>query len=117
MKEIAHQKNRFRYAFAGIWYALRNDCSFRSQFFGGGAAIALFYYFFRPISEAEFFFLILAWTLILITELQNSSYESALDHLHPDIHDAVRRSKDMAAGSVLLAGLFLVFVMLFIILT
>lgn len=48
---------------------------------------------------------------MLITELQNSSFELALDRLHPELHDTIGKSKDMAAGAVLTAGFFLIFVL------
>jgi diacylglycerol kinase len=51
------------------------------------------------------------YILILITELQNSALEYALDHLHPDTHENIGRSKDMAAAAVLLAGLLLLIVL------
>lgn len=102
---------RFKNALAGIKHALRHDASYRQQFYGIGLILALFLYFTRPISDTEILFVALAYTLILITELQNSSLEEALDHMHPEKHDMIGRSKDMAAGAVLTAGFFLLFVL------
>jgi diacylglycerol kinase len=68
------------------------------------------------MEKIDFLFLGLAYVLILITELQNSSFEAALDRIHPEKHDEIGKSKDMAAGAVLTAGFFLVFVMVGIIL-
>ena len=103
---------RLMYALSGIMYALRNDYSYRWQFFGGLVFVTLFILMFQPLSQTEYLFLGLGWVLILITELQNSSFEAALDRLHPEQHDDIGRSKDMAAGAVLTAGFFLVFVIL-----
>lgn len=108
---------RFVYAVKGILYAVMHDASYRLQVVGGIIILPLFIYFFSPLSQTEFLFLGLAWVLVLITELQNSSFEEALDHLHPELHDKIGRSKDMAAGAVLIAGFFLLFVMLVIALT
>ena len=113
---IRKQIQRFKHALAGIWYALKNDSSYQTQVFGGALAIAIFTYFFGPFSQVEILFLGLAWVLMLITELQNSSFENALDRLHPEIHDQIGKSKDMAASAVLTAGFFLVFVMVMIVL-
>ena len=112
---LKHLK-RLLYAFKGIYYALKNDSSYRLQFYGVAAVTAIFMYLFEPLSNSEIQFLILAYVLILITELQNTAFETALDKLHPEIHDQIGRSKDMAAGAVLIAGLFLLFVMSTIIL-
>jgi diacylglycerol kinase len=59
-----------------------------------------------PLTPTEALFLGLGFALLLITELQNSSIEDTLDHLHPDHHDAVGYSKDLAAAAVLVAALF-----------
>jgi diacylglycerol kinase len=101
---------RLSYAFSGILFAVRNDYSFRLQFYIGGIFIILFLSLVSPLSYIEYILVILSYILVLITELQNSAFESAIDHLHPELHDKIGRSKDMAAGAVLLAGLFLVVV-------
>ncbi|MCU0678298.1 MAG: diacylglycerol kinase [Candidatus Pacebacteria bacterium] len=108
MSFLKKQLRRLSFARAGIRYAVRTDKSFRLQWYGIGSIVALALYLLAPLSASEFLFIVLAYFLILITELQNSALEYALDHLHPETHDNIGRSKDMAAGAVLLAGLFLV---------
>jgi len=85
-------------------YALRHDFSFRWQVVLIGLALIGVGYLAQPLSQFDVFALMLAYGLVLITELQNSALEEALDHLHPELHDRIGRTKDMAAGSVLLAG-------------
>lgn len=106
---------RFPHAFRGIRYALINDFGYRWQVLGIGAFLLGFVYVMRPLSETELLFLGLGYALVLITELQNSSFEMTLDRIHPEWDESVRRSKDMTAGSVLTAGFFLLFVVLVII--
>lgn len=100
----------------GVIHALRADRSYRIQFIGGGIVVLAVSYVFHPLSELECFFLILSWILVLITELQNSSFEAALDKIHPELHEQIGKSKDMAAGAVLTAGLFALFVVVMIVL-
>lgn len=107
---------RFNYAFKGIFYAIKNDSSFRQQFYGVGGFLLVFIFIFKSISKEELLFVVLAYILILITELQNSSFEAALDRIHPEHHEEIGRSKDMAAGAVLTAGFFLLFVLIVIVL-
>lgn len=114
---ILHQFSRVAHALEGITYATLHDKSFQLQVLGGILILPLFVWLFFPLSEVEFLFLGLGWALVLITELQNSSFEEALDHLHPELHEKIGTSKDMASGSVLLAGFFLLFVMIVIALT
>lgn len=101
---------RFPYAFAGVFFALRHDFSFKFQVILGALFFGIVGYLCAPLSNFEVFALGLAYVLILITELQNSALEEALDHLHPELHMRIGRTKDMAAGSVLLAAFFALFV-------
>jgi diacylglycerol kinase (ATP) len=106
MRFVKKQLRRLRFAIAGIRYAVRTDKNFRTLWYGLGTVVALALYFLFPLESSDLLFLLFSYTLILITELQNSALEYALDHLHPDAHENIGRSKDMAAGAVLLAGLF-----------
>lgn len=110
MQFVEKQRRRLGFALRGIQYALRTDKNFRLQWYGVGSVVAFAIVVLTPVSGTELLFLVLAYFLILITELQNSALEYALDHLHPETHDNIGRSKDMAAGAVFLAGLFLTIV-------
>jgi diacylglycerol kinase len=105
---ITRYFRRFPHAIRGITYAVRNDFGYRTQFYGIGLILILIIWWLSPLSSFEVLFTILAYALILITELQNSALEIALDRLHPQLHETIGISKDMAAGAVLIAGLFLV---------
>lgn len=110
MQFVEKQRRRLGFALRGIHYALRTDKNFRLQWYGVGSVVAFAVIVLTPVTGTELLFLVLAYFLILITELQNSALEYALDHLHPETHDNIGRSKDMAAGAVFLAGLFLTIV-------
>lgn len=103
--------NKFPHAFRGISFAVRKDFGFRTQVYLGLALLILVIAIYWPLSVYEGLFVILAWFLVLITELQNSAIEIALDQLHPELHDSIGRSKDMTASAVLLAGIFLLIVL------
>lgn len=108
--------NRLKFAGAGILFAVRTDFSFRWQVITGSTLVVGIIALMSPLTSVEIMFLLLSYTLILITELQNSALEAALDHLHPELHHNIGRSKDMAAGAVLLAGFFLIIVIAFLLL-
>lgn len=101
---------RYSHPIRGILYALRNDRSYRTQVYSIGLVVIAIFMYFEPLAFWEILFVLLAYALILITELQNSALEAALDRLHPELHDMIGKSKDMAAGAVLTAGLFLLIV-------
>ncbi len=115
MHLVTKQVKRLAYALKGLRYAIVYDYSFRLQFYIFGILTTILMLFIAELSDTEKILLLLAYILILITELQNSALEYALDHLHPETHDDIGRSKDLAAGAVLLAGLFFVIVLIFVI--
>jgi diacylglycerol kinase len=110
-KFFIKQARRFGFALSGIRYAIRTDKSFRLQWYGLGIVVSTILAILMPLTRDELLFIVGAYILILITELQNSALEYALDHLHPDTHENIGRSKDMAAAAVLLAGLLLLIVL------
>lgn len=102
---LSHQNRRFGNALKGFCSAYKSDFNFKLQvwsflFFLG------FGYFMWRLTQTEILFLALSYALILITELQNTSFEKALDRLHPELHDDIGISKDIAASAVLIASLF-----------
>jgi diacylglycerol kinase len=110
-KFFIKQARRFGFALSGIRYAIRTDKSFRLQWYGLGIVVSTILAILMPLTRDELLFIVGTYILILITELQNSALEYALDHLHPDTHENIGRSKDMAAAAVLLAGLLLLIVL------
>ena len=116
MNFITRNSKRLKFAFTGLAYAFVNDFSYRTQVWSVLLVLLIVYGFLHPVTQVELLFLGLSYTLILITKLQNSSFEAALDHLHPEIHDNIGHSKDMAAGAVLTAALFMVFVIAVVVL-
>ena len=111
MKLLKHYVRGPGYALQGIWHALKTDRSFRFQVFVVGAAILLFSYFSWPLRDIEIVLLTLGWLFLVTTELQNTAFEAALDHLHPALHEEIGHGKDMASGAVMTAGFFLIIVM------
>lgn len=103
---------KFSNAFRGIIYALGTDRSYRTQVYLIGAIVLFTFAYFSPLERWEVLFVLLAYNLMLVTELQNSAFEAALDRLHPELHQEIGHSKDMAAGAVLTASFFLIAVII-----
>jgi len=100
---------KFSHALRGIADAVMNDVGFRTQVYLGAALLFIVSVWFTPISSLEVLMIIMAYSLVLITELQNSALEITLDKIHPERDKSIGRAKDMTAGAVLIAGLFLLF--------
>ena len=103
--------NSFKHASRGLKWAYIHDHSFRIEVWAT-SVVLLFGYFLWPLSQIEFLFLILGVALIYITELINTSFERALERLHPERHELIGKSKDIASSAVLIAVVFTWIVMI-----
>lgn len=93
-------RQRFGFAWEGIAAAWRNERSFRIQ---TGFALALPVALLLLRASAVWWALcVIIALLVLAAELFNTALESLIDHLHPEIHPAIKIAKDCAAGAVLL---------------
>lgn len=68
-----------------------------------------------PLTRADWLALVLAITAVWVAEALNTALEALCDTLHPDQHPGIKRTKDVAAGAVLLAatGAFAVALLVF----
>lgn len=103
-----------KFALKGLGHAYRHDQSFKMETWGifGYLVVVLLAW---PLEKNEWLFLILSYLLILISELINTSVEHMLLRLHPEEHEIIGRSKDIASAAVLLSFLFAFFVVVSII--
>jgi diacylglycerol kinase (ATP) len=104
---------RLSYSLQGIRTAWRTEASFRFQSLMALAVVALLAALRPP--AIWWALLLLNCGLVLAAELFNTALEQALDHLHPELHPAIKVSKDCAAAAVLVfslsaLGTFLAFV-------
>ena len=82
------------------------DLAIQIELVGGAITLLALHYFFGPFSNEGLLLLIFCWILILTNELQNSAFESALDRLHPEHHNLIGHSKDLASAAVVCSGIF-----------
>ncbi len=102
MKNLSFPK-RLSFSLQGIGAAWRQEASFRFQSVMALAVVGLLIAL-RP-APVWWALLLMNTGLVLAAELINTALEQALDHLHPDIHPAIKVSKDCAAGAVLVLSL------------
>ncbi len=60
------------------------------------------------LSPLEWAILLALYGLIIGLELVNSSLEALCNYIQPEDHPAIKRTKDIAAGAVLMASVFAV---------
>jgi diacylglycerol kinase len=62
------------------------------------------------LSTAEWFWIGLAIALVFITEMLNTAIEFLTDLVSPEYHPLAKKTKDVAAGAVLIAAFFAVII-------
>jgi len=98
----------FKYAFAGLWYALRTQRNIRIHF-ATAIGIAILGGF-LGLDWTQWAVLTLTIGFVLIAEMFNTAAEAAMDAATPYYHPLVKIAKDVAAGGVLLASIVSVIV-------
>lgn len=97
---------RLSHPLRGLKYAFMHDFAVRFEITLGSIGLPLTYFLFGPFSARELLLLIFCWFFIVVTELQNSAMEVALDKIHPERHEEIGRSKDLASAAVVWAAVF-----------
>lgn len=99
--------DRLSHPFRGLKYAIQHDFAIQFEVIVLGIiGIPAAYFLFGPFSNGELLLLIFCWFFIVVSELQNSAIEVALDKVHPDHHEEIGRSKDLASAAVVWAAVF-----------
>ena len=97
-------KDRFYYAFQGVFYALKEDKSIRLQ--GVFGLLAIFAGVIFRLSKQEWIWVGFCITLVLCLEFINSCIERIVDYISLEKNEQAKHIKDMAAGATLIACLF-----------
>jgi len=94
--------NSFRFASAGVLYALRTQPNMRFHFFiaGGVLVFALL----LGLKAGDFVLIFFAVEMVLVAEMFNTAVEATVDLFSPGRHRLAKTAKDAAAGAVLLAA-------------
>lgn len=95
----------FFHAWKGIRHAYVYEQSFRMEVWSGLILVGIGYLLW-PLQEIELLFLFLSYFLILSFELVNTALERMFQRLHPEHHELVGLSKDLAASAVLVSVFF-----------
>jgi diacylglycerol kinase (ATP) len=94
----------FSCAFQGLLYTFRSQRNMGLHLLAAILALAASFYF--KVERTEFLFVILAISLVFITELLNTALEAAVDLRTKKYHPLARIAKNVSAGAVLLAAFF-----------
>lgn len=92
----------FRYAFAGIKEAMREQ-NFRFHIVAAVSVILVGFY--KGLTITQWCILLLVIGGMLCLEMVNSALERVVDLASPSLHPLAKAAKDLAAGAVLLFAL------------
>ena len=101
--EFTGRIRSFKYAFAGLWVMLKTQHNAWIHFAATIITIALAVVY--QLTTAEWCFIILAIVSVWMAEALNTAFEFLADVTTPEFHPLVKKSKDVAAGAVLLAAI------------
>jgi diacylglycerol kinase len=93
----------FRFAFSGLWYALRTQRNTRIHLIIAAAAIALGLWL--DLSYVQWAVVMLTIGFVLVSEMLNTVAETLVDLVSPGYHPLAKVVKDVTAGAVLLAAI------------
>ena len=105
---------RFSHPIRGLKYAFMHDFAIRFEVLLLVVGLPAAHFLLGPFFAREILLLLFCWFFIVVAELQNSSIEVALDRVHPERHEEIGLSKDLASASVVWAGVFGLICFLFI---
>jgi diacylglycerol kinase (ATP) len=107
MKKIRHSVG---FALKGLRHAYSSDKSFRMEVNYGLPIYLGLAWLLSPFEPWELIMYTFSYLLILLVELVNTAFETMIDHLHPDKHHIVGKSKDIASAAVFVAFIFAIIV-------
>ncbi len=98
----------FRFAFSGLWYALRTQRNTRIHLTIAAMAIAMGLWL--GLSLTEWAVVTLTIGFVLVSEMLNTVAETLVDLVSPGYHPLAGVIKDVTAGAVLLTAVVSVIV-------
>jgi undecaprenol kinase len=94
---------KFGFALQGIVYATRTESNMRRHWVMAVFVLLLFIWL-QP-SALWWALIIMCISLVIAAELANSAIEVLIDHMHPELHPQIGRTKDILAGMVLILSI------------
>lgn len=93
----------FKYAFAGIMAALKEEPNLKFHLLFGLTVILIS--FMLKISQRDWMTIIFLIGFVVAVELTNTAIEAVVDHVIQTTHPGAKLAKDISAGAVLVAAI------------
>jgi len=98
--------NSYKYAFRGIWIALRYERNMTIHLISAIGVLIVNYVL--GISRTEWLITLVLIGIVLMSEIFNTSVERLADRVTPEHDPIIGQVKDLAAGAVLIVGIIAV---------
>lgn len=112
LKTFLERLRSFKYAWKGLKFLILKEDSFKFQTLFSVIFILLGFYF--DISKSEWFAQLGIMALVLSVEGLNSALEQMANFIQPNFDEVIGKVKDIAAGAVLVSGIFAFIILLII---
>ena len=107
-----HIINSFRYAFNGIYLALKKERNLKIHFII--MLLVIIAGIILKISTFEWIICVMLFDLVISLELINTAIETTVDIAMPEINEKAKIAKDVSAGAVLVVAISAVIIGLII---
>lgn len=104
--------NSFRYAFSGLFYAVKTQRNMRIHI--SVAALVTVFGLLYQLTRIEWIALYCTITFVIVCEMVNTAIESGVDATTKGYNEHAKIAKDVAAGAVVVAALLAVVVAAFL---
>lgn len=101
-------KNKFKHALNGVMIGLVTDRSIRLHFVI--SLLVILMGMVLMLSATQWALLLLTISMVMVLEYVNSAIEVFASHVHPEQHEAIKKTKDLAAAAVFLASICAFFI-------
>jgi diacylglycerol kinase len=95
--------NSFKYAFAGLKTAMKDQPNFLIHCFVGSVVILAGSFF--NITKIEWLILALTIGIVITVELTNTAIEEIVNSFTDQVHPSAKKAKDVAAAAVLVSSI------------
>lgn len=95
--------NSFKYAFTGIWAALKKERNMKIHFVA--AILVIIFGILLKISKIEWILCTFAIAMVISAELFNTAIETIVDMIIQEQNEKAKVAKDVSAGAVLITAI------------
>ncbi|MBQ4100501.1 MAG: diacylglycerol kinase family protein [Oscillospiraceae bacterium] len=105
-KSVKSLANSFKYAFAGLWFAIKNERNMRIHIVA--TIYVLLFSRFYNLTKTEYALLFLTIALVILCEMLNTAVELTVNIKTSEQNYYAGKAKDVSAGAVLVSAIFAV---------